>query len=219
MRKNVDALLIVNNESLCDVYADSKIPVKEAFKSADNVLCNAVKSIAELITVEGDINLDFRDVESTMKNGGEAIMAIGRAHGERRVEAAISNALDSPLLYGNDVSKAKRILLNIYTSEEHPLLVNELEEIDDFMNKMWHNLDVIWGVSDDNSLGEDAKIAILATGMDDDNSDFAVRTPTTRLQTMSIIVNLSRNSISRRTARRVKVHCRKQTIAIRPKVQ
>lgn len=172
MRKNVDALLIVNNESLCDVYADSKIPVKEAFKSADNVLCNAVKSIAELITVEGDINLDFRDVESTMKNGGEAIMAIGRAHGERRVEAAISNALDSPLLYGNDVSKAKRILLNIYTSEEHPLLVNELEEIDDFMNKMWHNLDVIWGVSDDNSLGEDAKIAILATGMDDDNSDF-----------------------------------------------
>lgn len=172
MRKNVDALLIVNNESLCDVYADSKIPVKEAFKSADNVLCNAVKSIAELITVEGDINLDFRDVESTMKNGGEAIMAIGRAHGERRVEAAISNALDSPLLYGNDVSKAKRILLNIYTSEDHPLLVNELEEIDDFMNKMWHNLDVIWGVSDDNSLGEDAKIAILATGMDDDNSDF-----------------------------------------------
>lgn len=179
MRKNVDALLIVNNESLCDVYADSKIPVKEAFKCADNVLCNAVKSIAELITIEGDINLDFCDVESTMKNGGEAIMAIGRASGERRVEKAISNALDSPLLYGNDVSKAKRILLNIYTSEEHPLLVNELEEIDAFMDKLWHNLDVIWGVSDDNSLGEDAKIAILATGMDEDNCDFC-RTETER---------------------------------------
>ena len=179
MRKNVDALLIVNNESLCDVYADSKIPVKEAFKYADNVLCNAVKSIAELITVEGNINLDFCDVESTMKNGGEAIMAIGRAGGERRVEKAIFNALDSPLLYGNDVSKAKRILLNIYTSEEHPLLVNELEEIDAFMDKLWHNLDVIWGVSDDNSLGEDAKIAILATGMDDESCDFC-RTETER---------------------------------------
>ena len=200
MRKNVDALLIVNNESLCDVYADSKIPVKEAFKYADNVLCNAVKSIAELITVEGNINLDFCDVESTMKNGGEAIMAIGRAGGERRVEKAIFNALDSPLLYGNDVSKAKRILLNIYTSEEHPLLVNELEEIDAFMDKLWHNLDVIWGVSDDNSLGEDAKIAILATGMDDESCDFC-RTETERQYSDDEHYHELIKSISLRTAK------------------
>lgn len=172
MRRNVDALLIVNNENLCDVYSDSRVSVKEAFKRADNVLSNAVKSISELITIEGDINVDFCDVESTMKNGGEAIMAIGRASGERRVEKAISNALDSPLLYGSDISKAKRILFNIYTSEDSPLFVDEIDEIDSFMNRLWPQIEVIWGVSDDNSLGEDAKIAILATGMDDDNCDF-----------------------------------------------
>ena len=85
MRKNVDALLIVNNERLCDIYSDSRISVKDAFKRADTILSNAVKSISELITIEGDINLDFRDVESTMKSGGGAIMAIGRAGGEHRV--------------------------------------------------------------------------------------------------------------------------------------
>ena len=103
LRKNVDALLIINNERLCDVYADSNITVKESFARADNILKDAVKGIAELITVNsgGGIDLDFRDVETTMRNGGGAIMAMGRASGENRVERAILNALDSPLLYGN----------------------------------------------------------------------------------------------------------------------
>ena len=103
MRKNVDALLIVNNERLCDVYADSNISVKEAFFRADNILMDAVKGISELITLpsDGGIKSDFRDVETTMKDGGGAIMAMGRASGEHRVERAILNALDSPLLYGN----------------------------------------------------------------------------------------------------------------------
>ena len=172
MRKNVDALLIVNNERLCDVYSNTRISVKDAFKCADAILGNAVKSISELITIEGDINLDFCDVESTMKSGGGAIMAIGRAGGEHRVEKAIINALDSPLLYGCDISKAKRILFNIYTSPDSPLFVDELQEIDAFMDELSPQIEVIWGVSDDNSLGEDAKIAILATGLDDDNDDF-----------------------------------------------
>ena len=172
MRKNVDALLIVNNERLCDVYSNTRISVKDAFKCADAILGNAVKSISELITIEGDINLDFCDVESTMKSGGGAIMAIGRAGGEHRVEKAIVNALDSPLLYGCDISKAKRILFNIYTSPDSPLFVDELQEIDAFMDELSPQIEVIWGVSDDNSLGEDAKIAILATGLDDDNDDF-----------------------------------------------
>lgn len=172
MRKNVDALLIVNNERLCDIYSNTRISVKDAFKRADTILSNAVKSISELITVEGDINLDFCDVESTMKGGGGAIMAIGRAGGEHRVEKAIVNALDSPLLYGSDVSKAKRILFNIYTSADNPLFVDELQEIDAFMDELSPQIDVIWGVSEDNTLENDAKIAILATGLDDDNSDF-----------------------------------------------
>ena len=128
MRKNVDALLIVNNESLCDIYSDSELSVKEAFKCADNILMDAVKGISELITLpsDGGIKSDFKDVETTMKDGGGAIMAMGRASGEHRVEKAILNALDSPLLYGNDIGKAKRILFNIYASDERPIYVREL---------------------------------------------------------------------------------------------
>ena len=94
MRKNVDAILIINNERLCDVYADSDVSVKESFARADNILKDAVTGISELITVnsEGGIDLDFRDVETTMSNGGGAIMAMGRANGERRVERAIEEA-------------------------------------------------------------------------------------------------------------------------------
>lgn len=170
LRKNVDALLIVNNERLCDVYADSDISIKEAFQRADNILKDAVKGIAELITVhsDGSINLDFRDVESTMRNGGGAIMAMGRASGESRVEKAIIDALDSPLLYGNDIGKAKRILFNIYASDEHPIFVREMQEIDDFFDQLDPNIDVIWGTSTDVTLGEDAKVTILATGLEDD---------------------------------------------------
>ena len=170
LRKNVDALLIVNNERLCDVYADSELSVKEAFQRADNILMDAVKGISELITIpsDGDIKSDFRDVETTMKDGGGAIMAMGRASGEHRVERAILDALDSPLLYGNDIGKAKRILFNIYASNEHPIFVRELQEIDDFFDQLDPNIDVIWGTATDDSLGEDAKVTILATGLEDD---------------------------------------------------
>ena len=170
LRKNVDALLIVNNERLCDVYADSDLSVKEAFARADNILMDAVKGISELITMpsDGGIKSDFRDVETTMKNGGGAIMAMGRASGEHRVENAIIDALDSPLLYGNDIGKAKRILFNIYASEEHPIIVREMQEIDDFFDQLDPNISVIWGTSTDDSLGEDAKVTILATGLEDD---------------------------------------------------
>ena len=170
LRKNVDALLIVNNERLCDVYTDSELSVKEAFQRADHILMDAVKGISELITMpsDGGIKSDFRDVETTMKNGGGAIMAMGRASGEHRVERAILDALDSPLLYGNDIGKAKRILFNIYASDEHPIYVRELQEIDDFFDQLDPNIDVIWGTATDDSLGEDAKVTILATGLEDE---------------------------------------------------
>ena len=170
MRKYVDAILIINNERLCDVYSDSEISLKEAFGRADNILKDAVKGISELITIhsEGSINLDFRDVEATMKNGGGAIMAMGRASGEHRVEKAIIDDLNSPLLYGNDIGKAKRILFNIYASDEHPIFVREMQEIDDFFDQLDPNINVIWGTSTDEALGEDAKVTILATGLEDD---------------------------------------------------
>ncbi len=169
MRKNVDALLIINNERLCDVYADTPISVKESFARADNILRDAVIGISELITVNsnGGIDLDFRDVETTMRDGGGAIMAMGRASGEKRVEKAIQNALHSPLLYGSDISHAKRILFNIYSSEEAPIMVPEMQEIDEFFDSLNPNIEVIWGISTDNTIGEDAKVTILATGMEE----------------------------------------------------
>ena len=179
MRKNVDALLIVNNERLCDVYADSEITVKDAFKLADKVLSDATKSISELITVEGTINLDFRDIETTIKSGGGAIMAMGRASGEGRVQNAILNALDSPLLYGSDISNAQRILFNIYTSSKHPIFVREMREIDAFFDELNPDIKVIWGLSDDDCLDEDAKVTILATGLNNELADEIQDNPVT----------------------------------------
>jgi len=170
LRKNVDALLIVNNERLCDVYADSDLSVKEAFQRADGILVDAVRGISELVTLpsDGGIKSDFRDVETTMKNGGGAIMAMGRASGEHRVEKAILDALDTPLLYGNDIGRARRILFNIYSSDTHPIFVRELQEIDEFFDQLDPNIDVIWGTATDDTLGEDAKVVILATGLEDE---------------------------------------------------
>lgn len=173
LRKNVDALLIINNERLSDVYGDSDISVKESFSRADNVLKDAVKGIAELITVhtEGNINLDFRDVESTIRDGGGAIMAIGRASGKNRIAKAIVDALDSPLIHGNDIGKAKRILFNIYDSDEHPITVREMREINEFFDDLDADIEVIWGTSTDCSLGEDVKVTILASGMEVEPTD------------------------------------------------
>lgn len=174
MRKNVDALLVVQNDKLTGGNfkelpdgGRQRIPMKDKFKEADNILKDAAKSISELITLhtDGDINLDFRDVETTMKNGGDAIMAAGRANGEHRVERAIIQALDSPLLYGNDIGRARRILFDIYTSEEEPLYMDEMQEIDDFMKQLDPEIEVIWGTSTDNQLGKDVKVIILAAGM------------------------------------------------------
>ena len=167
LRKNVDALLIVNNERLCDVYADSELSVKEAFQRADNILMDAVKGISELITMpsDGGIKSDFRDVETTMKNGGGAIMAMGRASGEHRVERAILDALDSPLLYGNDIGKAKRILFNIYSSDTHPIFVRELQEIDDFFDQLDPNIGMLPATTSSADIRRSTLQARRASGM------------------------------------------------------
>jgi len=174
MRKNVDALLVVQNDKLTGgMFKEQpngekqRIPMKDKFREADNILTTAAKSISELITLhtDGDINLDFRDVETTMKKGGDAIMAAGRASGEHRVEQAIIQALDSPLLYGNDIGRARRILFDVYTSEEEPLYMDEMNEIEKFMQQLDPNIEVIWGTSTDNTLDKDAKVIILAAAM------------------------------------------------------
>lgn len=164
MRKNVDALLVINNERLREIYTDGMTTLKESYAKADDILSVATKSIAEIITVEGIINLDFRDVKKILENGGVAIMSTGRAKGEKRLKHAIENALKSPLLNDNDITNAKKILFNISASEKAPILIEEMNEIDSFMESLDQNIEVIWGQADDESLGEDVKFTILATG-------------------------------------------------------
>lgn len=165
MAKYVDALLVINNERLLDIYSEQKIT--DGFRKVDETLTTATKSIAELITCRGIINLDFRDVRKILKDGGVAIMSSGEASGENRVEQAIQSALNSPLLYNNDIYRSKKILFNIYqsTDEQYQLVLNEMNEIRHFMDKFEdENIEVIWGLANDPNLGDKIKITVLATG-------------------------------------------------------
>ncbi|MDL2255482.1 cell division protein FtsZ [Parabacteroides sp. OttesenSCG-928-K15] len=160
--KNVDALLVINNEKLRDIYAD--LTVMNAFRKADDTLTTAAKSIAEIITMPGIINLDFADVKTTMKDGGVALMSNGYGEGEERVRLALEDALNSPLLGNKNVKNAKRVLLNVYFSEDAELLMEEMSYIHEFMAEANRYVEVIWGTAIDNSLGNKVKITILATG-------------------------------------------------------
>ena len=162
--KHVDALLVINNQRLIDMFP--KISVSEGFKKVDEVLTTATKSIAEIITARGDINLDFRDVKKILKNGGVAIMSYGIESGEKRVERAFYKALHSPLLNNNDIHKSKKILFNIYENPNTPILVEEMGEVNTFMSQFTNeNIEVIWGYSKDNSLEDgQVKVTVLASG-------------------------------------------------------
>jgi cell division protein FtsZ len=160
--RNVDALLVINNEKLRDIYAD--LTVVNAFKKADDTLTTAAKSIAEIITQHGLINLDFADVETTMKNGGVALMSNGYGEGAERIRIALEDALNSPLLGNKSVKSAKRMLLNVCFSEEAEFLMEEMACIDNFMAESNRDVEVIWGTAIDNTLGKKIKITILATG-------------------------------------------------------
>jgi cell division protein FtsZ len=159
---NVDALLVINNERLRDIYQD--LTMLNAFAKADDMLATAAKSIAEIITVHGHVNLDFADVNTTLKDGGVAIMSRGMGRGKDRVNEAIHDALNSPLLNNNDVFSAKKILINISFGEESPLMMEEMNALHDFMSKFSREIEVIWGTAVEEDLKEDVKVTLLATG-------------------------------------------------------
>jgi cell division protein FtsZ len=167
VKKNVDALLVINNESLQDRFPF--LSVLEAFKKADDTLLTAVRSISEIITIPGYINLDFADVKTILKDGGVAIMSSGLGRGDNRVSQAIENARNSPLLNNNDIFNAKKILLNISFGNAHPMMMEELNEIKAFMAKFDSDIEVIWGTALDDSLDDQIKIAILASGFGSEN--------------------------------------------------
>ncbi len=141
----------------------------EAFGKADDTLSVAAKSIAEIITVKGIINLDFNDVKTTLKDGGVAIMSTGYGEGEGRVGKAINDALNSPLLNDNDVFNSKKILLSIAFADEkngnEALTMEEMNDVNDFMAKFGNDFDFKWGLSCDPELGNKVKVTLLATGL------------------------------------------------------
>jgi cell division protein FtsZ len=159
---NVDALLVINNERLRDIYHD--LTMLNAFARADDTLATAAKSIAEIITIHGHVNLDFADVETTLKDGGVAIMSRGIGMGKDRVNRAIEDAINSPLLNNNDVFSAKKILINLSFGEENPLMMEEMNALHDFMSKFGHEIEVIWGAAVEKDLEEEVKVTLLATG-------------------------------------------------------
>lgn len=166
MSKHVDALLVINNERLRQIYPD--LAVLDAFGKADDTLNVAAKSIAEIITVHGLINLDFNDVKTVLKDGGVAIMSTGYGEGEGRVKKAIEDALNSPLLNDNDVFNSKKILLSIaFASEkkDNPgLTMDEMNDVNDFMEKFGDDFELKWGLAIDPELGSRVKVTVLATG-------------------------------------------------------
>ena len=162
MSNHVDALLVINNERLRDVYSD--ISVMNAFGKADDTLSIAAKSIAEIITLRGTINLDFNDVKTVLKDGGVAIMSTGFGDGEGRVSQAITDALHSPLLNNNDIFNSKKVLFVITYSPNSELMMNEMDEIHEFMSKFGKDVETKWGLYIDESLENKVKFTILATG-------------------------------------------------------
>lgn len=167
MSKHVDALLVINNENLRRIYPE--LEIKDAFRKADDTLTVAAKSIAEIITVPGHINLDFADVSRVMKDGGVAIMSNGLGEGDQRVSDAMNDAMNSPLLNNNDVFNAKKVLFNISCSESKGLFMHEMGQINEFMAKFKSRLEVIWGITFDDSLGDKLKVTLLATGFNMNN--------------------------------------------------
>ena len=162
LEKHVDALLVINNERIREMYGD--FGISEAFSKADNVLATGAKGIAEIITVPGYINVDFADVETVMRKSGLALMGTGIASGKDRAVEAVEKALNSPLLNNNDIRGAKNILLNI-TSGENEVTMDEVGKITDFLqNRAGFEADLIWGNSKDDSLGEDISVTLIATG-------------------------------------------------------
>ena len=160
--QHVDALLVINNERLREIYAD--LTFMNAFGKADDTLSIAAKSIAEIITMRGTVNLDFADVKTILKDGGVAIMSTGFGEGENRVTKAIDDALHSPLLNNNDIFNAKKVMLNVSFCPSSELMMEEMNEIHEFMSKFREGVEVIWGVAIDNSLETKVKITVLATG-------------------------------------------------------
>ena len=194
LRKNVDALLVINNENLRKVFPD--LTWLNAFQKADETLTVAAKSIAELITIEGHINLDFRDVRTTLKDGGVAVMSSGYGEGEHRITKAIEDAIHSPLLAADNLYNAKRILMNLYLSSksDNQVIMEEFQELNDFMAK-FDGVKTISGITIDDSLDDKVKVTILAAGFGTGSIDMTDAYPKENAYAILSIAQMDNNAI------------------------
>ena len=164
LRKNVDALIVISNDKLRETYGN--MSMKEALSHADQVLCNSAKGIAEIITLNGDINIDFNDVDTVMRNSGVAILGTGRASGEGRARKAVERVLNAPLLADNNIKGAKNVLINIVSGSTEATL-DEITEINNYVQtEAGFSTNVIWGNVSDETLGDEISVTVIATGFE-----------------------------------------------------
>lgn len=160
--KYVDSMLVVSNQRLHSIFGD--LPARQAFKMADNIVCTAVKGVAEIITLHGNVNIDFTDVYTVMHSSNVFIMGSGLASGEGRAMKAVNEALESPLLDSNDIYGTKNILLNIISGKDE-ITIGEIGKIiETLQEKAGQEADIIWGNGYDERLGDNVSVTILATG-------------------------------------------------------
>ena len=164
MMQSVDSLLVINNESIQEIYG--KLPLTEAFGKADDILASAARGIAEIITGDGMVNVDFADVRTVMTDSGVALMGAGRASGEGRAIDVADMALNSPLLNHKYINGAKNILINITSGQEEILLDEANQIIEYIQERAGNDANIIWGAGRNMSLGSDIEATIIATGFD-----------------------------------------------------
>ena len=179
LKKNCDTVLIIKNERLEEQFGD--MDIEEAYAKADDVLANGVKSIAELITRTGIINLDFADVKKVLGGAGQAVMGTAEAEGEKRVEEAIKLALSSPLLESNDINGAQRVLVSIAYSPEHKIKLSDQTLVTKFVESQIHTKARLFkhGFAVDKNLGKKVRVTIVAAGFDiiAEQEDEIIETP------------------------------------------
>ncbi len=157
-----DALLVVNNNRLISIYPD--LTFDNAFGKADDTLTVAAKSISDIINIQGYINLDFADVSTTLRNGGVALISTGQAEGEGRLTKAIQESITSPLLQDNKITDAKHLLFELCFSHDNPISMAEIGEMNKFVESLNPEIEVIWGAMYDDTLGDNVRIILLASG-------------------------------------------------------
>jgi cell division protein FtsZ len=167
MIEHVDSLLVINNEKLREIYGN--LGITEAFSRADNVLATAAKGIAEIITIHGKVNVDFADVDTVLRKSGVAVMGTGIAEGPNRAVDAITMALESPLLESSQIRGASNILMNICTGGHlNEVTMGEVTAISNYVQECAVDTNIIWGSSEDPSLGASLSVTIIAAGFDSD---------------------------------------------------